>query len=265
MSRSSQIDVPHEARADCLIARPAGVLDALTYTELRDRLVKLALDGPRAVVTDIADLAVTSESALTVFLAARNRVTEWPGVPIILAVPDPDRYERLAGSALRRFVPVYRTVDDAIAAVPVQHPGRRIVRAEFAPVGASSAAVRAFVDDTCQNWGIAAESDNACHVATELAENAIFHAGATPFELRLELRCGLLTVAVRDGDPRPAVLRHQPSGEPSGFGLHLVADLAQTWGSAPDLYDGKVVWATLAIGADWLRSLTPWTSPAESG
>jgi len=42
--------------------------------------------------------------------------------------------------------------------------------------------------------------------------DAIVHAG-TPLRLRMELRNGLLTVAVSDGDPREAVLREHGGGE----------------------------------------------------
>ncbi|WP_125592233.1 hypothetical protein [Amycolatopsis balhimycina] len=58
----SRVDMAYEDRDGCVVVHPDGVLDALTYRELRDRLVKLAVGVPRAVIADIGDLQIPSES-----------------------------------------------------------------------------------------------------------------------------------------------------------------------------------------------------------
>ncbi|MEV6640698.1 STAS domain-containing protein [Amycolatopsis sp. NPDC051371] len=261
MNDESRIELVHDLRDGCLVARPSGVLDALTYPQLRDYLVKLALEHPEAVIADISRLQVPSDTAMAVFLSARDQVNEWFGAPILLVVADPARFERIARSALPRFVPIFRTVEEALSSDSRQ-PTRRLARAEFPAVVASSAHARGFVQRTCQEWSLTDVELDAVQVATELVDNAILHTdGAGPAHLRLEYRRGMLTVAVRDPSPRPAVLRQATSDQPGGRGLLLVAALAKTWGCTPDLRNGKVVWAVLTVGAEWLRSLPPRPMP----
>ena len=80
----------------------------------------------------------------------------------------------------------------------------------------------------------------------DLVDNAVQHA-ATSSEIRLELRPGALTVAVRDGSPRPAMLHERTGVDRRGNGLRIVADTTRTWGCSPHLSGGKVVWAVLRL------------------
>lgn len=73
------------------------------------------MDQPRAVIADIRDLSVSAAPTLSVFTAVWLRVGDWPGVPI-LVVADPIRQRTLlAASSIRRFLPIYDTVDAAVA------------------------------------------------------------------------------------------------------------------------------------------------------
>lgn len=258
MKNDSRIELAHDVRDGCLVVRPTGTLDSLTYGRLRDCLVKLALEQPRAVIADLAELQIASDSGLTVFLAASDQVSEWPGVPILVAAGDLARHEHVAGTALPRFVPVYASVEAALAAAP-GWPRRRLARADFSPVPDSSTMVRRLVRQICLDWDVTQQVDDAVQIASELTDNAIVHGGVEPLQVRLEYRRGLLTVAVRDSNPRPAVLREDPEGGLAGFGLLLVAELAKAWGCAPDLQGGKVVWAVLGGEGERLRSLPSWS------
>lgn len=83
-------------------------------------------------------------------------------------------------------------------------------------------------------------------LATELVSNAVACAG-TPLELRVVCSPdGVLRVEVADRSPAPArpVQGYHPESE-SGRGLRLVDALADSWGTAPDASDGKVVWFAL--------------------
>jgi anti-sigma regulatory factor (Ser/Thr protein kinase) len=164
-------------------------------------------------------------------------------VPILLVARERALRDALANSAVSRFVPVHDDVEAALTALR-DPPPRRRTEVELSPVAASSRIARAFVRSTCERWDLADHIQDATEVVTELVENAIVHAG-TAMGLRLELRKGRLTVAVRDGSPHEAVLRERID-EPAR-GLHVVAELARVWGCAPDRNGGKVVWAVLNV------------------
>lgn len=243
MNTSTTIRCDLATRDRCTVVRLLGQLTPTTYLSVRDALIKLALDEPRAVVADIRDLFVSSAPALTVFSAAWMRVNDWPGVPIVL-VADPVTQGRLVrDSSIGRFLPVHATVDGAIADVDLP-PDRRWTQLELPPVVASSADARRYVTDTVVRWGVPEATADAVAVATELVENAVRHAG-TDLRLRLELRRGMLTIAVSDDSRAEAVLREPSAGRPARNGLHIVSSVATKWGCTPDPSGGKVVWAVL--------------------
>lgn len=228
-----------------VVARPSGRLGLTTYAQLRDGLLKAVSDEPRGLVVVLDGLAVTEVTALSVFATVWLRVVDWPGVPMVLvAGRDPVR-ALLAASAVPRFVP---TFDDLPAALDaVGRPAAR--RRQQVPLGDGPGIgrrARRVVRETCTAWGVAQVARDAAVVASELAENAGRHARG-PRWLRLELRRGMLTVAVADADPTPARVRPVDQPVPGGRGLVLVDALARTWGQAARLDGGKVVWAVLRV------------------
>ena len=110
--------------------------------------------------------------------------------------------------------------------------------------GRSPTQARHFVIDTLAAWECGAPLDDAALIATELATNAVLHAG-TGFTVVVSRRPGgTIRIAVRDASmvrPRP---RRAGPLESSGRGLRLVEALATDWG-ADFLPDGKVIWAEL--------------------
>jgi anti-sigma regulatory factor (Ser/Thr protein kinase) len=88
-----------------------------------------------------------------------------------------------------------------------------------------------------------ARLDDARIVVTELAANAVLHAGS-PFSVSVRGDGARLRIGVRDHSramPEP----QEPSAvRLSGRGLQLIAAIAGRWGVEP-LADGKVVWAEL--------------------
>lgn len=93
-----------------------GVLDSSTYRTLRDEIIKAALDEPAAVVVDISDLEVPTESALAVFTSARWHVGSWPEVPIMLVCRTIAGRSAVARNGVSRFVPVHPSVEAAMDA-----------------------------------------------------------------------------------------------------------------------------------------------------
>jgi hypothetical protein len=104
-------------------------------------------------------------------------------------------------------------------------------------------AARHFVADTLAQWGSPpAESTlavDAAIVATELATNAVVHAGSD-FTIAVSRRPGTLRIAVRDTVPVGAPLRAA-----LGHGLGVVSTVATSWGAEPLAAGGKEVWAEL--------------------
>ncbi|MEY2404284.1 MAG: hypothetical protein QOD38_1835 [Acidimicrobiaceae bacterium] len=83
--------------------------------------------------------------------------------------------------------------------------------------------------------------DEAALLTTELATNAVEHAG-TPFALIAELTVELLRVDVRDASTAPPVTGPVPSDAAvGGRGLTLVSEFADRWGYEPAA-DGKSMW-----------------------
>lgn len=79
-------------------------------------------------------------------------------------------------------------------------------------------------------------------IVSELATNAVLHAGGPPFSLRVSYDGRWARVEVGDGSAQLPVMG--PPGGLSGRGLHIVDRLATTWGFDRTA-TGKVVWAEL--------------------
>jgi len=194
---------------------------------------------------DLGTLTIPSFSVLSVFSMVVLRTSEWPGVPIMLVARQPTHRETLRHNAIKRWVPCFEDLDAAFGALgrpPVRH--RRMIR--LAGHLGSSAEARRYVRDAAEKWGFGGMTDvveDAQLIATELVENTVRHT-ASDLTLRLELRNGLLTVAVGDDDPRSAVLRERGENLVSS-GLIVVAKLAKVWGCTPVIPGGKIVWAVL--------------------
>jgi anti-sigma regulatory factor (Ser/Thr protein kinase) len=89
--------------------------------------------------------------------------------------------------------------------------------------------------------------DEARLVASELATNAVRHAG-TPFAITIERRGGEVTISVRDWSseyPVPPVPVMLATG---GRGLMLVNALSVMWGVTVKAGGGKSVWARFRTG-----------------
>lgn len=114
----------------------------------------------------------------------------------------------------------------------------------FACAPAAVPAARRFVTDTLRGWDLSHIVDDAAIVVTELATNAVVHAG-TEFVVKLTRRKGRIHIAVSDGNRTGFVQPSPPdAGAGSGRGLHLVGAIARRWGSGLN-GEGKLVWAEI--------------------
>jgi len=108
-------------------------------------------------------------------------------------------------------------------------------------------AARRFVKSLleCRPYDDRAPADDAQLVVSELATNAVIHAGS-PFSVSVRYDGSAVRIAVHDWNPTLPVLRRGGPMAVSGRGLHLVNMLARDWGVEPTP-DGKTVWAELPL------------------
>nr|WP_042193313.1 STAS domain-containing protein [Kibdelosporangium sp. MJ126-NF4]CEL20697.1 hypothetical protein [Kibdelosporangium sp. MJ126-NF4]CTQ89610.1 hypothetical protein [Kibdelosporangium sp. MJ126-NF4] len=237
-----RFDVHH--RHGVTVAHPVGVLDSTTYPGLWDALMRYAVEQPDGLVVDVERLRLPSAVALRVFTLVAMRVADWPGVPVLLVSADERQRSVIAAAGnASRFVPVHGSVEEAVAAVSPP-PSRSRAALKLPQSTLSTRHARYFVRMTCERWHITDMVTDAMIVTTAFVENTLRHTDSRAL-LRLQLRRGLLTVAVSDDDPRPAVLRERRSGGVAPSGLLLVSGVARTWGCVGTVTGGKTVWAAL--------------------
>lgn len=128
----------------------------------------------------------------------------------------------------------------------VQDEGHACSRV-YLPTPESVPAARHFVVDVLRAWGHAELVPDAALIVSELATNALHHAGS-PFRAVVDRRRGGLRVGVEDATETPLQRRAVTMDDVSGRGVHIVEALAERWGASP-LPGGKVVWAELSLGS----------------
>jgi hypothetical protein len=243
---SIRVDTEHHHEVSVLVVQ--GVLDSATYRPLRDSVIKAALDEPRAVIVEVNDLSVPSDSAWSVFTSARWHVSTWPDVPIVLVCAHAKRRLTIGGSGVVRYVPVHATLAAALEAVTagVFH-GRRRARVQLPASAVSISRARDLIADWLTAWGEARLIPIAGTVATIFIENVLAHTRSAPV-LRVESYQHTVTIAVEDESQLPAG-GHEDANHGAEIlsGLALVSALCLAWGSAPTT-SGKTVWAV--VGRD---------------
>lgn len=228
-------------RGEFTVMRLSGVLNARTYLDARDSVVKVAADDPRALIIDVNDLEVHNGESWAVFTSARWCVQQWPEIPIVLIARDPEVRKRLADLSVARYVPVY----DTVAAAGVAIGGRTCryryrARERFEPHSSSVAAALIFVHEHLVAWSMRDRVPVASTAVTVFAENALSYTEAG-FDVRLEGTDDEVIVAVSDSSPALAVRPERPPGS-CPAGLDIVSALCRHWGNTPTS-TGKTVWA----------------------
>ena len=104
---------------------------------------------------------------------------------------------------------------------------------------------RRFLSATLADWRSTTGQWAAEQVLSELATNAVIHAG-TPFRVRLRLADEALRIEVQDGSPRTPRQRHYGMSATTGRGLALVSSLSHEWGVVREA-QGKTVWCLLPL------------------
>lgn len=112
--------------------------------------------------------------------------------------------------------------------------------------GWSPGLARQVARDALTSWQLTYLTDTAVLVISELVTNAVLHArtGGSALALHLEFHGTWLRIEVHDGDLRGPEPRVPSESDESGFGLVIVAALADKWG-VRETAAGKAVWAEL--------------------
>ncbi len=220
-----------------------GVLSYTTYVQLRDGIVKAALDEPAAVVIDVTGLAFGDETALAVFVSARWQVAEWPNVPIGLVCAHTRGQAALRRNGVTRYIPVYPTVQSATTELPERalRTYRQRARASLTADESSSRLCRELISEWLTTWARTDFIHAVSTVATELVEDALIDTDRT-FSLRVETDGSTMTVAVQHISTR-AHTRRVTNGE-TLFGVDIVAATSRVWGSYTTAA-GTTVWAVI--------------------
>ncbi|MGW5720965.1 ATP-binding protein [Amycolatopsis sp. NPDC003865] len=239
---AGRVQLEPEYRRGATTALVSGVLDIESYPQLRDGLLKIAAEAPDGLIADIDGLIIRDPALVTVFSLVAMRIGDWPGIPFSVVTGQAEHRTMFADRTVDRFVPVL--VDRESAEDRLLVPPRRRAAQLLARSANSSALARDFVRRVCTEWAVPDLADDALLVVTEFVENVIRHTESAP-RVRLELRGGLLSVAVSDDDRKQAVLLERLGALEPGLGLRMVAQVAKVWGCNRSWSGGKVVWAVL--------------------
>ncbi|ORW64732.1 STAS domain-containing protein [Mycolicibacter senuensis] len=232
-----------DAVAGVCLLHAVGRLDSGTYLEVRNCVIKAALDEPLAVLVDVGGLEVPAPSAWSVFTSARWHVSTWPGIPVVLICARPEMAARIARTGVTRYVPVHADVESALASLADHRQPRRRARIELPQRLSSLRDARAFVGGWLVNWSLEQLTPTAKVIVDALVENVLRHTESAPVIL-LESTAATLTIAVQDTDRSPAMLREAAAGSRQSSGLAVVGALCRAWGSSPTP-SGKTVWAVV--------------------
>ncbi|MBO0880195.1 MAG: sulfate transporter [Mycobacterium sp.] len=221
-----------------------GVLDSSTYLQLRDSIIKAALDQPRAVLVNVDALDVPVPSAWSVFTSARWHVSTWPDVPIMLVCSHAGRRTTIKRNGVTRYVPVHSTIETAMAALTDRRPARRQARADLPASLVALRLARKFVAEWLAAWSQSGLIAVATVIVNVFVENVLQHTAGAPV-LLLESDGMAVTISVQDDSSRQAARHEDPyRGGDRVSGLAIVASVCRAWGSTPTP-SGKTVWAVV--------------------
>jgi hypothetical protein len=241
--QASRLSVHAETSDSKCLLTVGGVLDSSTYLDLRNTVIKAALERPRAVLVDVGALRVPAQSAWSVFTSARWHVCTWPDVPVLLICADDRVREEIYRNGVARYVPVYASTETALARLVDQtEPFKRRARVELPATPASLRRARRLVAELLLQWELPELVAVAAVIANVFVENVLEHTDSAPV-LRLESEGTAVAIAVEDENPLPPV-RHEDCVVDSDrvSGLAIVAAVCRAWGSTPTP-SGKTVWA----------------------
>jgi anti-anti-sigma factor len=99
---------------DAIVVRLAGELDLYNADEARAAIGGAAERNPERVVVDFSEVTFIDSTGLGVLVEARTKLQNRKA--LLLAAPQIETRRALEVSGLDRYLPVFETVDEALAA-----------------------------------------------------------------------------------------------------------------------------------------------------
>jgi anti-anti-sigma factor len=238
--------IQQSGRDDCIVVRLAGDLDLAAAPIVQRALLKCLAEQPDAVICDLAGVARIDPVCASVFAAVAHRPrSRWPDSNILLCGARPAVAAVLARRGMPGVLPVYDTLDQALAHA---WSGPPLPRERLRLVATLEAITTAgwFAGEVCQRWRLEELTQTARSLAGELVTDAVLNQrnSVELIELRLELRASGLLLAVQSGGASLAVPQADQHGEP-GAGLEMVQRVAQRWGVRRQADGSRVAWCIL--------------------
>ncbi|MEU6573618.1 ATP-binding protein [Streptomyces sp. NPDC046805] len=138
----------------------------------------------------------------------------------------------------------------------------RPVAHRFPRADAAVPEARSFLRQVLADWNISDRLDDALNCLSELATNAVVHAGASAghFDVEVGFLDGCLRIEVRDLSRQTPTRKSPDADDPTGRGLLIVDALSDGWGVEPCVRGGKTVWTEFKIEAEQGLSagVSPW-------
>jgi len=220
--------------------------------------LRLCLAGPSAaIIIDLHELGDRHGVSQPFWLAAEReaRLGSTP-VQIALCAPSSTRLDYRLRNLDAAQPPVFATMPEARMTIAGRLSRTQRVQARLAPRPSSVRAARDLVTRACQVWRLSELHRDAALVISELATNAVEHAG-TDFVVTASTDSRRLHLAVRDSATHYPHLNkpsndRQAASNKRGRGLWIVHQATTAWGAMPTR-GGKVVWATVSPASDSYR------------
>jgi anti-sigma B factor antagonist len=103
-----------EEHGEAIVVRLAGELDLYNAGEARTALADASVQAPERLVVDLSEVTFIDSTGLGILVEARTKLKNRRA--LILAAPQLETRRALEVSGLDRYLPVYGTVDEALAA-----------------------------------------------------------------------------------------------------------------------------------------------------
>lgn len=117
MQQPLNVTLVPEPRINGLVAALVGDASLAQMSALERASMKIAAQRPHHLIFDLAGLTFLASLAMGEFVRINHAVKEFGG-RVVIAAPRPEVKDALLRARLHQIMPIYDTVDDAIAALP---------------------------------------------------------------------------------------------------------------------------------------------------
>ncbi len=208
-------------------------------------VVACLTDSPHGVLMSLTGTTVIDPSVLDMFteLGRRPAPDTDPGGRVLICDASLDTVAALRAAGCGHLT-FYASTEQGRLELDHRQATLAAIHEELLPVVSCGRRARDLVFVKCLDWEQPDLIMPATLIANELAVNVAEHAH-TMMTLRIALQPEHLYIGVRDGSTaQPVLSSGNPDKQTGGWGLHLINNLAESWGVRQNAH-GKTVWALL--------------------